>query len=396
MSSQLRIGYSFWGFLGDRKIGRDGSEVSTPDGNATYSWSIVWEAMKRGHLVIPLQQERDRHGIEMYGTTLFRAFSQKKRERAYEHLAFKGLGRTDQICWRDGSGQMGAFPELDVLLVEWRFPIPGRNTPDAKSSPWYQPDLERQTELLSHYKTHSPKTKIILWDLDHKLEAWDVVSWLPDAVFETSVKPKKDPIGSIEPGLNVKFELNRIRVEPPFVIDDLLQHPTKEPTGHHMAYVGSRYERDDVIDEWIKPYAAKHPGRVAFHGKWEPKDELSVRWPGIVFHDRIGVTGFYDAYSAAGCVPLLAKRSYMETGFITPRPWEATLFGSLPIGLKGHVSVEDYCHYVAQSPSNLEFISLELKTLTQKQRHEEREYIAHKLWFMDASRFINKIEAVVG
>lgn len=384
MSSKLRIGYSFWGFLGDRKIGPDGNELSTPDGNATYSWSIVWEAMKRGHTIVPLQQQRDKIGIETYGSTLFRAFSQKKREDAYAHLSFKGIGNDEQLCWRDGSGELGVFPELDVLLIEWRFPIDGRNTLDAKGTPWYQPDLERQRELIEHYA--GTKTKLIYWDLDHKLDeinGWES-SYEPDAIFETSVKPK-----------NVMW--NRTRVEPPFVIDDLMQHPTLETTKTSplISYVGSRYERDDVIDEWIKPVAARNPGRIAFHGKWEPKDELAKRWPGVVLHDRIGVSGFREAYSRSACVPLLAKQSYMETGFITPRPWEAVLFGSVPVGLRGHLDVKQYVAYVAETASNLEFVALALSNLTKAERHGERQSVAHKLKFMDASNFVDRIEEVL-
>ena len=32
----MRIGYSYWGFLGDRKYDDNGNLLSTPDGNAFY------------------------------------------------------------------------------------------------------------------------------------------------------------------------------------------------------------------------------------------------------------------------------------------------------------------------------------------------------------------------
>ena len=54
----MRIGYSYWGFLGDHKV-FGGREVSTPDGNSTYSWSIVHEALEHGHEVWMMQQDRD-------------------------------------------------------------------------------------------------------------------------------------------------------------------------------------------------------------------------------------------------------------------------------------------------------------------------------------------------
>lgn len=381
MMSSLRIGYAFHGFLGDRKLDHLGNELSTPDGNATYSWSIVWAAMQRGHHVIPLQKERDADGIYEYGADLFDAFSKQKRTESYLHLFYGpgGLGGNDD-GWRKGSGELGSFPELDVLLVEWRFPIIGRNTPEMKGKPGYQTDLERQTQILEHYK--GSKTKVIIWDLDQKLMSIDENHW-SDAVFETSVEPKKQ---SCYP---------RIRVEPPFIIDDLLQLRTDIDTSE-IAYVGSRYERDDVIDEWIAPFARKNPGAVSFHGKWEPRDELKFRWPGITFHDRIGVAGFHAAYSCATCVPLLAKRSYMETGFVTPRVWEAILFGSLPVGLSSHLGIREYTKVVAETPSNLEYVVRRLGELSLKERHQARVDAAHRLRFMDAGRFVDEIERVVG
>lgn len=382
----MRLGYAFFGFLGDRKLDRDCNELSTPDGNATYSWAIVWEAMKRGHHVIPLQEDRDRWGIYEHGSDLFSAFSSQKRVAVYEHLFYGpgGLHKNDE-GWRTGTGELtrlgGCFPELDVLLIEWRFPIPGRNTPDDKGKRGYQTDLERQTELLQHYV--GTKTKVIIWDLDHKLDEASLYNtgFLPDAIFETSVSPKM-------------ILCDRTRVEPPFIMSDLLQHPTEEVASDSMAYVGSRYERDDVIDEWIAPIVKDLIGDVSFHGKWEPRDELESRWPGIKFNGRIGVAGFHAAYRGAACVPLLAKRSYMETGFITPRPWEAVLFGSIPVGLKGHLGIDEYVRYVAESPANLAYLANRFSDLSLKQRDEERQAAAHRLQHMDASHFIDRIEEV--
>lgn len=383
----LRIGYSFHGFLADRKLDADLEEVSTPDGNATYSWSIVWEAMRRGHSVVPLQQDRDRAGISEFGEKMFKAFSQKKRCDVYEHL-FYGIGgstprkSTGLNGWRDGTGELGVFPELDVVLIEWRWPIVGRNTPEAKGKEWYQPDLERQLEILQHYS--GTKTRVIIWDLDHKFSPDDEARWDLDAIFETSVKPL------------ISLKTPRTRVEPPFVIDDLLQHPTQEAPHIRAAYIGSRYERDLIVDEWIKPYAAKNPARVHFHGKWEPKAELEARWPGIRFHDRIGVSGFKDAYSASSAVPLLAKESYRATGFMTPRVWESILFGSIPVGLRGHNGIEEYCKIIAESPDNLEHCLGMMGRWDLKQRDEQRRQAAERLRFMDVSNFVDRIESVVG
>ena len=56
------VGYFYWGFLGDKKF-RNGKEVSTPDGNAFYSWSIISELQKRGYDVA-LYLDQDKEGYE--------------------------------------------------------------------------------------------------------------------------------------------------------------------------------------------------------------------------------------------------------------------------------------------------------------------------------------------
>ena len=45
------VGYFYWGYLGDKKFDKNGNEVSTPDGNAFYSWSIIKALQDAGHLV---------------------------------------------------------------------------------------------------------------------------------------------------------------------------------------------------------------------------------------------------------------------------------------------------------------------------------------------------------
>ena len=43
----MKIGYSYWGYLGDTKYDKNGKMASTPDGNAIYSWSIIYQLMKK-------------------------------------------------------------------------------------------------------------------------------------------------------------------------------------------------------------------------------------------------------------------------------------------------------------------------------------------------------------
>lgn len=366
---KIRFGYSFWGFLGDNKI-EGGKEVSTPDGNATYSWSILWEAMfNRGWDVYCLQKDRDLEAFEKYGFSNFHAFSTSKRSSVYAGVSWEPEG----------------FPELDVLLLEWRWPIEGRNFGIPLNDPRFQPDYMRQVTLLGHYK--NTKTKIILWDLDHKLTLADESFWKPDAIFETSVKP-------------LKLSMDRISVEPPIVIQDLMQFPTVpvDPS-KKLVYIGSRYERDDVIQEWIAPISERFPGQVQFWGNWtnEPNlTECKQMWPNISYNGRITVKDFHRVYRDAVAVPLLAKKSYLETGFITPRPWEALLFGSMPIGLSSHLEVENYSPIVAEDWKHMADMVELYSGLTLSVRDSWRRDFVERLEFMDARHFVDKIEKVLG
>ncbi len=360
----MRIGYLFRGFLGDVKMDANGNEVSTPDGNATYSWSIEYECNKRGYKLIPLGPNLDAPAAERLGHGIFEAFSWGWRSPSYVRMLQNG--------WTKLSDK--TFPELDLVLLEWRWPIPGRNTPDDRGKPGYQNDLDRQGEVIRHYSDLG--VPIIIWDLDHKL-MWSDLPSNDFHVIETSVSP--GPF--------------RTRVEPPTVIDHLLQHKMVDrmPT-HHLGYIGSRYERDETIDEWIKPITPENTHRAKFWGKWEPGDECKARWPGITFAGRIGVKGFYEAYSRVAAVPLLAKKSYYETGFITPRPWEAILFGTIPVGLACHKGIEQYTAHVARDAEDLFRIAKEIRCMAPMRREVLREEVAHKLSHMDVRNFVDVLE----
>jgi hypothetical protein len=86
-AAPFRIGYSFWGFLGP-------GIVDTPDGGRFWRRPIVDALIAAGHRLILLQANRD-------------------AAEAADDLPY---------TWD------AAFPDLDVLLAEWRWPLPGRNT----------------------------------------------------------------------------------------------------------------------------------------------------------------------------------------------------------------------------------------------------------------------------
>lgn len=379
----MRIGYLFRGYLGDVKMDANGVEVSTPDGNATYSWSIEYECNRRGYRLIPLGQNLDAPAAQRLDRNLFSAFSTDRRTLSYVRMLRNGWNRLSDT----------ALPDLDMVLVEWRWPIPGRNTPEARGHLHFQPDLDRQAEVLLHYSELG--VPIVVWDLDHKLTHAEEDMWGLDKVIETAVCPRGR---SERAQLGDAYALPpRVRVEPPFMMSDLLQHDIDDHRpAHALGYIGSRYERDETIDEWILPITPAGTHRAKFWGKWEPQDEVRVRWPGVTFAGRIGVRGFYDAYSRVAAVPLLAKQSYYESGFITPRVWEAILFGSIPIGLACHHGIGQYCDDVALNSGELYMRAMGLRNISPIRRRVLREEAAHRLSHMDARHFVDVLERLAG
>ncbi len=378
----MRIGYSYWGFLGDHKEDKDGNELSTPDGNASYSWALIWRLQQDNHLVYMMQEDRDWAAFKRYGKFDFASFATEKRFNSY-----LGMGRTMMTERRYEATHK--FPDLDLLLLEWRFPIPGRNTENDQHLPEFQPDLQRQTELLAHYS--KTKTKIVIWDLDHKLldneernirDFWgrdDVV------VLETSTVPRK--------GL-----FPRVGVEPPMVAEELLKlTPRALDPSRKMVYVGSRYERDEIIQEWIKPVSDRFPGQVHFYGNWDKTlDECKKLWPNVKYNGRITLKDFQKVYGNAVSCPLLAKMSYLETGFMTPRIWEALIFGTIPIGLGNHNGIRKYLpeDLVARSSDGLGDIVDKLSRLSVGEREGLRKDVVQQIEFMDAKYFVETLERI--
>lgn len=385
----MRIGYSFWGFLGDNKLDESLNEISAPDGNATYSWSLIWEMQRRGHTVLSMQEDRDYPAWKKFGKDNFASFSQEKRVSVYQNL-------------KHTFGSPEILPELDLLLVEWRFPIFGRNCNSWEGQPVFpsdwthgehrevrpdgqeeilQPDLLRQYQILRHYK--QKKTKIVFWDLDHKLRTNEEAYWKPDAILETSHSP-------------LKLFKERTRVEPPIITADLLQHPTLPPDPNRKAvYIGSRYERDDVITKWLRPLSESYPGSVEFHGNWlKTVDECRKLWPNISYNPRCTVQDFRRIYGTAASCPLLAKQSYLDSGFITPRPWEALMFGTIPIGLGAAKGIEQYVEFCAHDGTDMIEVAELLAGLDVKERDRIRKENVARLEFMDARFFVDTLEKV--
>ena len=126
----MRIGYSFWGFLGP-------GITDTPDGGRSHRATLIDGLTAAGHHIVFLQPNRD--------------------------LDEAGCDLTGGYQWDQG------LPGIDALFLEWRWPVNGRNT-TLCGTPGHTCDLHRQEELLAHY-TLGNRTRTLLWDKDRRLPA---------------------------------------------------------------------------------------------------------------------------------------------------------------------------------------------------------------------------------
>jgi hypothetical protein len=269
----MLIGYSYWGFLGT-------GITDTPDGGRSHRRALVDGLRERGHDLVFLQANRDRDEA--------------------------GLDLTDTYQWDDG------LPTIDALFLEWRWPIPGRNTTDC-GIPGHTCDLHRQQQLLDHY-TAAAAVPTVLWDKDRQLSADDLLRRVPHVVVcEPALRPTPGAVPLL-------FTV----ADPVLDCADLLAL-VAETRDLPLVYVGNQYDRDDAFDRYFAPAAAKHPHLVA--GKWT----RTQRWPEVNFHGRVPFAAVDVLHRRAVCTMLLLPERYARVGHMTQRLFEAVLAGCLPL-----------------------------------------------------------------
>ncbi|MCC5574453.1 hypothetical protein IMZ11_02205 [Microtetraspora sp. AC03309] len=267
----MRIGFSFWGFIG-------AGIVDTPDGGRFWRRPIIDQLIALGHEIVMLQSNRDL--IE-----------------AGENLPYR---------WEPG------FPDIDALLCEWRWPLPGRNTTPCGSA-GHTCDLHRQEALLDHY-TQVRATPTVLWDTDRQMSGIDPLRQMPNVVVcDTARHPL--------PGSTVLFSM---------VPDELVDgaDPEQLATADRplaLAYVGNQYDRDEAFEEFFAPAAVQFPHQVA--GKWSRTE----RWPHVNFTGRCAFPEVAGIYRNALATVMLLPDRYATVGALTQRLGEAVVAGCLPI-----------------------------------------------------------------
>ncbi|OAP20418.1 MULTISPECIES: hypothetical protein [Amycolatopsis] len=269
----MRIGYSFWGFLGP-------GIADTPDGGRSHRRVLVDGLRSRGHEIVFLQPDRD--------------------------FAEAGTDFSDRYAWDVG------LPGIDALFLEWRWRIPGRNTTWCGAA-GHTCDLHRQQQLLDHY-TGLRRTPTILWDKDRKLPPGDPLRSLRNVVVcEAALSPAPGAVSLLFP-----------------VADDVLDGADAEALAAQdrdlpLAYVGNQYDRDDAFTAFFAPAAAAHRHLVA--GKWTRTEA----WPHVRFAGRVPFAEVAEIYRRAVATVLLLPDRYAAAGQMTQRLVEAVLAGCLPL-----------------------------------------------------------------
>lgn len=269
----MKIGYSFWGFLGN-------GVTDTPDGGRSHRRPFIDALLDRGHDVVFLQADRDR--LE----------------------ADDDLGGT--YVFDDG------VPEIDVLFLEWRWAITGRNT-TVCGSEGHTCDLHRQAQLINHY-TARHQTPTVIWDKDRTLRAESV--WRRTAhtrVCEAALAPSPGAHTLLFPvAEGLIAQANPVAL-------------AAQPRDLALGYVGNQYDRDEPFDRFFAPAAAGVEHLVA--GKWTKTD----RWPHVHFLGRIPFEEAAGVYGRSLATVLMLPERYAAVGQMTQRIFEAVLAGCLPL-----------------------------------------------------------------
>lgn len=395
----MRIGYSYWGFLGDRKYDDNCNILSTPDGNAFYSWSIINKFIEDGHQVIGIMPDRDEPGFRFEGVNLFSSWCKMSRTNAYmsmNHLEYGDFFDIDNRDILSKEAIMAVWDEYyklygyDAIIHEWRMSIPGRNTEDDIDSENWQPDLFIQDALIRYCIKNN--IKLIIFDLDYKIPR-DLVEYF---VYETK------NIYIFELGdkwKEIAYETNgRCRkVYIPFNFRYVNYFKPKNKFSDKLVYVGNRYERDWCIDKYLKNV----PGVKVF-GNWlEGNRHSDKEWPTINFGKRLQTSDMYEAYSNSAATILLAKKEYCENRFMTARIIEAIFYGCVPLFIEeyGEQTIKQYAGKYAEELTvrNYEDVIRISEKLNENVefRNKVLSYLRTHLWFMDVSSFARNVYNVI-
>lgn len=280
----MKLGVSWWGFAEEID---ECTGVDTPDGGRYTRPLLMKELYQRGHELYTLQKQR-------------------------------GDNTLDFLIEADGDNfyNKDSFPDIDALFLEWRWPTykNDRTHPDFGERN-YEPDWDRQRELMRHYTGQVP---IIIFDTDLKY----------------------NPINSVPKGVKV-FEPaihTRDFADSLLYWTDFNHLFRPRPHNNVVLYLGSNYERYWAVEKYYLEAAKELQDEVEFHffGNWldkspeRPEQEQKVKEYSeyINFHERNTMQEGFELLSKAITTIHIGKKKYMEKGVITPRYLESIACGT--------------------------------------------------------------------
>lgn len=362
------LGFSYVSYWGDQV-----EDVAC--GHSIFLPDLIFAAIKKNYKVFSLQEDLDK------GNPEFKNFMVEKRQLAYnniDHVFSSGL------------------PQLDILLVEWRWKIPGRNWMEDGSTPPMK-DYIRQQQLLEHYS--KTNTKIFILDTDYKLTKEDEEAWPNAIILDLANRSKK--LSRERTGVFWPFDMDQLKgregcVHFPITMEENNTKPV-DPN-FLVSYIGNDYERDNQFKKYISDLAAMWtPGVIHVYGNWLKYPEKIIqnreKYPMVVFHPKVTKAEMEYIYSRSYCVPLLAKDDYAEHGQIAYRILEVMYNGGIPVGLKEFNGVEKYVipELIVGSTKELADLLVKLIKQTKHERLEMwRKQINHFKY--SAEEFINVLE----
>ena len=265
----MRIGYSFWGFLGT-------GVTDTPDGGPQPPHaSHRRPASRRGHDIVFLQTDRD--------------------------LPEAGDDSADRYTWDDG------FPDIDVLFLEWRWPIPGRNTTAVRRA---RPHLRP-----------APAARAAQTTTRHDRGAHHRLGQGPHTAGRRPARARRPTSSSARP------RCTQARARPPCCSPSPTPRwtpptrciwPAAPDTAAGLRRQPVRPRRR--LRHLLRPGRRGHRHLVA--GKWTRHG----RWPHVRFIGRIPFDEVADSTAALATMLLLPDR-YAASGQMTQRIFEAVLAG---------------------------------------------------------------------
>lgn len=338
-----KIGFSYMAYWGDQF-----EDIAS--GNNFFLADFISGLFQSGYKVYSLQKDLDN------GEPVFKNFLAHDRKATYEKLIFT-----------DG------FPELDILLIEWRWKMPGRNWMEDGSKPPMD-DFLRQQALLEHY--HNTDTKIFIMDSDHQMTREDEERWSKATILTFAEYPKE----ITRPRKQVYWPFNHGRllqrehmVHKPW--SPLEENVSTVDPNFILSYIGNRYDRDEQFDFWLGDLSEWLPEKtIHIYGNWtkypDKFTQISTKYPDIMFHTKVTKSEMEYIYSKSIAVPLLAKDDYNMHGHMTHRLLETMYCGSIPIGFATFSGIEKYLidELIVSTKEELKELIKKLLTQTKQER----------------------------